>query len=681
MTFYIFSIIINFNLMRNTGILVTICIFLQFLFSCQPTETTMQFDDYPVYQDDDLGLNYSPEQSTFKVWSPPAGAIQLHLYENGTSEKKIATHELKKGDGGVWQITIKGDLKGKLYTFQATIDDTLLDEVPDPYVKTVGVNGKRGMIANLAETNPEGWDQDQRPPLAQPTDVIIYELHTRDVSMHPNSGISNKGKFLGLTETGTKSPTGAATGLDHIKELGVTHVHILPAYDYSSIDESKLEENKFNWGYDPLNYNTPEGSYSTNPADGAVRVREFKQMVKAFHDNGIRVILDVVYNHTGPTESSNFNQLVPGYYYRQDTLGNFSNASACGNETASERPMMRKFIIESVKYWATEYHLDGFRFDLMGIHDIETMNQVSAALHEIDPSILVYGEGWTAGSSPLPDDQKAIKANTHKLNGVAAFSDDIRDAIKGHVFTHDERAFVSAKPGLEESIKFGIVASTQHPQVDYAAVNYSKAPWAKHPSQTVTYVSCHDNHTLWDRLTISNPNASEAERIAMHKLAGAIVLTSQGITFLHAGVEMLRTKNGVENSFESPDSINQIDWSRKTHFKDVFDYFQALIALRKNHPAFRMPTTELVAQHLQFLEMPGENLIGYTISGHANGDNWKDILVLFNGNKVKKTISIPEGKWTIVVNGKKVDEAGLGSISNAKATLPAHNAMVLFKNE
>lgn len=667
--------------MRTIGIPAFAILLLQFLFSCQPIDTTMNIDEYPEYQGDDLGLNYRPEQSTFKVWSPPTDVIQLHLYASGDGDDKIATHNLKKVENGVWQLTLKEDLKGKFYTFQATIGKNTLDEVPDPYVKTVGVNGKRGMVVDLAETNPPGWEQDRRPSLVNPTDVIIYELHTRDVSMHPNSGITQKGKFLGLVEQGTKSPDGKATGLDHIKELGVTHVHILPAYDYSSIDESKLEENRYNWGYDPLNYNTPEGSYSTNPADGAVRVREFKEMVRTFHQNGIRVILDVVYNHTGPTEKSNFNQLVPNYYYRQDTLGNFSNASGCGNETASEKPMMRKFIIESVKYWATEYHLDGFRFDLMGIHDIETMNQVSAALREIDPSIIVYGEGWTAGSSPLPDDQRALKANTSQLNGIAAFSDDIRDAIKGHVFTHEERAFVSARPGLEESIKFGIVASTQHPGVDYSAINYSKKAWAKNPAQTVTYVSCHDNHTLWDRLQISNPEASEAERISMHKLAGAIVLTSQGITFLHAGVEMLRTKNGVENSFESPDSINQIDWSRKSKYPEVFEYFQGLIALRKNHPAFRMPTTEMLVQHLQFLETSEDNLMAYRITDHANGDSWKDILILFNGNKTTKTINIPNGEWTIAVNGKKVDEAGLGNISNAKATLPAHSALVLFKKE
>ncbi len=370
------------------------------------------FEEYPVYNGTDLGLSYSPEASVFKVWSPAVEAMQVKLYDQGLGGDPIREEAMKLGNDGVWEISLSGDLKGKYYAFQAKADGEWRDEVPDPYVKAVGTNGRRGMIVDLVDTNPEGWDSDERPALAGFNDIIIYELHVRDVSMDPNSGIENKGKFLGLAETGTQTAEGLSTGLDHIKDLGVTHVHLLPSYDFLSVDETKLEDNKFNWGYDPLNYNTPEGSYSTNPEDGNVRIREFKQLIKTLHDNGLRVILDVVYNHTGATEPSNFNQLVPGYYYRQNEEGGFSDASACGNETASDRAMMRKFMIESVKYWAEEYHMDGFRFDLMGIHDIETMNAITAALDEVDPSIFVYGEGWTAGSSPLPDERKALKANT-----------------------------------------------------------------------------------------------------------------------------------------------------------------------------------------------------------------------------------------------------------------------------
>lgn len=661
------------------SIFKTLALLLMSLSCTSPVLEYESFDDYPVYRGKDLGWTYNVEQTRFKLWSPAASAVRLNLYQSSEATAPYAVVSLIKQEKGVWETVVDGDLNGIYYTFQAEINGQWLDEVPDPYAKAVGVNGKRGMVLDLNETNPEGWEQDKRPPLNNYNELIIYEIHVRDLSTHENSGIQNKGKFLGFTERGTKSPEGELTGLDHLKDLGVTHVHLLPSYDFLSIDESKLEDNEFNWGYDPQNYNVPEGSYSTNPADGAVRIREFKQLVKTLHDNGIRVILDVVYNHTGATENSNFNLLVPGYYYRQDSLGGFSNASACGNETASDREMMRRFMIESVKYWATEYHLDGFRFDLMGIHDMETMNQISAALQGIDPSIFVYGEGWTAGDSPLPDPKKALKHHVLNMYKVAAFSDDIRDAIKGHVFTFDAKGFASGQAGLEESIKFGIVASTSHDQVKYDSVNYSKAPWAREPSQTITYVSCHDNHTLWDRLTISCPEASEVEKIQMHKLAGAIVLTSQGISFLHAGVEMLRTKGGHENSFESPDRVNQLDWSRKSTYKKVYNYYKGLINLRKNHPAFRMTSTQQITTHLRFLDTYESNVIAYTISENANGDSWSDILVILNGNTDFKKVSIPEGSWTIVVDEEQVNEAGLGKITGKELTIAPSSAMVLKK--
>ena len=660
--------------------LLYLTIILLSMWTCQSGPKVYEtFEDYPIYQGTDLGLTYTPEASIFKVWSPATEAMQVKLYDAGLGGDPIQEESMKLNAAGVWELTLKGDWKGKYYAFQAKANDTWGDEVPDPYVQAVGTNGRRGMIIDLAETNPDGWNSDQRPPLAGFNDIIIYELHVRDVSMDPNSGIQHKGKFLGLAETGTTTQDGLSTGLDHIKDLGVTHVHLLPSYDFLSVDESKLEDNNFNWGYDPQNYNTPEGSYSTNPEDGAVRIREFKQLIKTLHDNGLRVILDVVYNHTGATESSNFNQLVPGYYYRQNEEGGFSNASACGNETASDRAMMRKFMIESVKYWAEEYHLDGFRFDLMGIHDVETMNEITAALDEIDPTIFVYGEGWTAGNSPLADEAKAIKVNTTKLDRVAAFSDDIRDGIKGHVFTHEAKAFVSGLPGLEESIKFGVVASTQHPQVQYDSVNYSKAPWANSPLQTITYVSCHDNHTLWDRLAISCPEESEEERVKMHKLAGAIVLTAQGVSFLHAGVEMLRTKGGEENSFESSDEVNRIDWARKGEYPDVLNYFKGLIQMRKGHPAFRMTSTEMVQKHLTFLPIEDSNLIAYSITDNANGDSWKNILVVYNGNATYKTLDIPKGTWKVVLDGEKVNEEGLGAINASQLTVPGRSAMVLVQ--
>ena len=652
------------------------------LFSCKPTSPVTEltsFEQYPVYEGKDLGLTYSPAKSVFKLWSPAAEAAKVHIYETALGGEPVMSKDMTISEQGVWEATFEENVKARYYTFQIQHKGQWLEEAADPYAKAVGVNGKRAMIIELHETDPEGWENDRKPALAGFNDIIIYELHVRDLSIHPDSGIKNKGKYLAFTETGAKGPEGEATGIDHIKDLGVTHVHLLPVYDFLSIDETKPELNKYNWGYDPQNYNVPEGSYSTDATGPAMRIREFKQMVKAMHDNGLRVIMDVVYNHTGATENSNFNLLAPGYYYRQNADGSFSNASACGNETASDRPMMRKFIIESVLHWVKEYHIDGFRFDLMGIHDIETMNQVSEALHAVDPTIFIYGEGWTAGGSPLPDSLRALKANVLKLNKVAAFSDDIRDAIKGHVFTPTEKGFISGKAGLEESIKFGIVASTQHPQVNYDSVNYSKAPWAPEPYQTITYESCHDNHTLWDRIAVANPDASEADRIRMNKLAAAIVLTSQGVSFLHAGEELLRTKNGVENSFESPDEINRFDWSRKAKYKDVYNYYKNLIALRKSHPAFRMPSTALIQKHLEFLDTKQSNLIAYRLKDNANGDAWKEILVVLNGNATPQKLAIPPGDWKIAVNDKGVSEMGLGKASGGQMTVPGTCAVVMYK--
>lgn len=614
---------------------------------------------YPVYTGNDLGLTYSPRQSVFRIWSPVAEEAELLFYKDGSGGTPIKTIPLQKSSSGTWKATYPGDHKGLFYTFRVKIDGRWMNEVPDPYAKATGVNGKRAMVVDLRATNPAGWTVDKSPVFKSKTDAIIYELHVRDASIAANSGISNKGKFLGLTESGTKSPAGLSTGLDHIKEMGVTHVHLLPFYDINSVDESMPGKEKYNWGYDPLNYNVPEGSYATDATDGVTRIKEFKQLVKTFHQHGLRVVMDVVYNHTALTEQSNFNQLVPGYYYRQTTDGRFSNATACGNETASERPMMRKFILESMKYWVQEYHIDGFRIDLMGVHDIETMNLVSRELHKIRPDILLYGEGWTAGSSPLPDSARALKRYAYKLDRVAVFSDDIRDGIKGSVFNHEDRGFASGKPGMEESIKFGIVASCPHPQVNYNSVNYSKAPYASQPHHTVTYAECHDNHVLWDKLAISAKDAMAAQREKMHRLALSIVMTSQGIPFLHAGTEFLRTKKGVENSFESPDSINAIDWSLKAANAGVMDHVKKLVQLRKAHPAFRMTSAKHIASHIKFLDMP-EGMVGYSINGAAVNDRWKKIVVVFNGSGKTAHVPLPEGEWIMELSPGNVRERAVG---------------------
>jgi len=634
------------------------------------------YDSYPVYKGNDLGLTYSKKQSTFRIWAPTAEKVQLIFYNRGDDHIDTGLFDMDKGADGTWVKKIARDLEGKFYVFKVQVNGKWLNEVPDPYAKAVGINGKRALVVDRKNTNPPGWEKDKSPVFKNKTDAILYELHVRDASINENAGIKNRGKYLGLTETGTKNQDGLSTGLDHIKELGVTHVHLLPVYDFYSIDESKLDKPQYNWGYDPVNYNVPDGSFSTNPYDGVTRIKEFKQMVQAFHQNGLRVVMDVVYNHTRLTEESNFNQLVPGYYYRQTADGKFSNATACGNETASERYMMRKFMLESVLYWVNEYHIDGFRFDLMGVHDIETMNLISKELHKIKPDILLYGEGWTAGSSPFPDSLRAIKKYAYKLDRIAVFSDDIRDGIKGSVFEHTDKGFVSGKPGMEESIKFGIVASCKHPQVDYAKVNYSKAPYSAQPWNTITYCECHDNHVLWDKLAISASTIKESSRIQMQMLALSIVLTSQGIPFLHAGTEFLRTKKGVENSFESPDSINAIDWSLKTANPYLVDYVRKLIRMRKDHPAFRMTTASQIEKEINFLHNQPNGIIAYTINGVNLKDSWKKIIVFLNGTMGRRTVTLPAGKWKTAIwdnyFGNGVDMEG-------KFYLDSFSCTVLFQ--
>jgi pullulanase len=636
---------------------------------------------YPPYEGGDLGLTYTDKSSNFRIWSPAAEAAEIILYDRPLGGQPLRRISMERGQSGTWYITLQGDQKGIFYAFRVLINAKWSLEVPDPYVKLVGTNGRRGVIGSIRDTDPPGWRDDRSPRFGSaspsPVDAVIYELHVRDASIHPSSGIRAKGKFLGLAETGTRNASGHTTGLDHLKEFGITHVHLLPSYDFSSVDESKPDSPQYNWGYDPLNYNAPEGSYSTDPSDGLTRVREFKRLVKAFHDNGLRVVMDVVYNHTMFTQTSWFEQLVPGYYFRKRPDGSFSDASACGNETASERPMMRQFMIASLKHWVKEYHVDGFRFDLMGIHDIETMNIISRELHAIKPDILLYGEGWTAGSSPLPDSLRALKRNAAQLDKIAVFSDDIRDGIKGSVFVHDEKGFASGQPGMEQTIRFGIVASTAHPQVDFSKVNYSRAPYAATPAQVISYSECHDNHILRDKLEISARAATPGQRIDMQKLANAIVLTSQGIPFLHAGSEFLRTKKGVENSFNAGDSINAIDWDLKTRNLDTYQFIKALIRMRKEHPAFTMRSAADIASHIKFLDINIPGVVAYQIDGNALGDRWTSIFVAFNGSEASKVIQIPPGtEWRSHVLDNRISTGRLRSTS---LPLKPYSAAILYR--
>lgn len=641
---------------------------------------------YTVYEGNDLGVTYSPEETKVKIWSPPATEVVFRLYDAGNDGNLLERHPMKKDKQGTWTLTLPGDLKGRYYTVQSKINKEWGKEVPDPDAKSVGVNGNRGMIIDLSATNPDGWHSTIRPKLASHADIIIWEVHVRDFSIHPSSGMQHKGKYLAFTESGTKSPEGLATGTDHLRELGITHVHLLPVYDYHTVDESRLDQNQFNWGYDPKNYNVPEGSYSTDPFDGSVRIKEFKKMVQALHKAGIRVIMDVVYNHMFDAAASPFEQLAPGYFFRMNADGTYSDGAACGNETASEREMMRRFMINSVKYWAEEYKIDGFRFDLMGLHDIETMNQIRMELDKVDPDIFIYGEGWTAGDTPLPPDQRAVKVNAAQLNGVAVFSDEIRDGIRGHWYDNEDQGYMVGRTGVKESIKFGVVAATNHPQVNYAQVNYSNAPYADNPLKTITYVTCHDNPCLWDKIVFTCIDCNKREMLDIQKLANAIVLTSQGISFLHAGEEIVRTKFGEHNTYNLPDSINQLVWSNKSAYYDVFAFYRDMIALRRNHPAFRMPTTEMIQNHLKFFDITDELVTGFRISGNANGDSWKDILVFYNAGSAKAQVSIPAGKYSVVatkdeVNVKGLTVPGFNRIIENEAIVPARSILILVDTE
>ncbi len=643
-----------------------------------------QFVSYPTYNGDDLELTVNAAGTHFKLWSPKAVDAKVNIYSSGRngSPEQVLPMNFDSATG-TWSASVPQQLYGKFYTFQILHDGKWLAETPGVWAKAVGVNGERAAIINLDDTDPAGWENDKGPEVENFSDVIIYEMHHRDLSMHPSSGIANKGKFLALTESGTTSPEGYKTGIDHLKELGITHVHILPSYDYDSVDETNLQENTYNWGYDPLNYNTPEGSYSTNPSDPETRIREMKEMIQALHDAGIGVIMDVVYNHTAQNDDSNFELTAPGYYHRHWDNGNYSDASGCGNETASERQQMRDYIINSTKYWADEFHIDGFRFDLMAIHDVETMNEVAAELKKINPSVFVYGEGWTAGDSPLERDRRALKENVSKMTDIAVFSDDIRDAIKGHYTDASDRGFATGKPGLEETVKIGIVAATPHPQVDFEKGNNSKFPYASSPEMIVNYISCHDDLCLTDKLRKSMAGEPEENMVEAAKLAQTIVFTSQGTPFMFAGEEIFRDKQGVHNSYKSPDSINAIDWSNKAKYHELFDYYKGLTALRKAHPAFRMTSADDIARHLVFDKIDSSknpNLISYSLIDNANGDSWKEIKVVFNGASTPQQVKIKKGDWKIVAaNGKISPDGDLGATKGGTMTLPPYSALILAR--
>ena len=605
--------------------------------------------------------------------------MKLNLYKQGEGDNLIEQHIMKKSANGTYVFEKQGDCNGIYYTY-TVVNHGEEQEAVDPYTKAAGVNGQRGMVINLAKTNPQGFEMDGYRNPEHITDAIIYEGSVRDFTMDESSGVFHNGKFLGLTEANTTNHFGEATALDYISGLGVTHVQILPAFDFETVDE-KNQKAQYNWGYDPDNYNVPEGSYAVSPYDGAVRIQEMKQMVLALHSRGIGVIMDVVFNHTYRRDDSNLQKIVPGYYYRSDETG-YTNGSGCGNEVASDRPMVQKLIVDSLIYWAKEYHIDGFRFDLMGVLDIDTMNVIAERLKEIRPDIYLYGEGWNGGPSSLAEEKRAFKASAKKMPGIGMFNDDIRDTIKGSVFYDDHLGFVNGGTHLENALRYGITGAVAHPQVDYDA--YGSKPWAKEPGQSINYVSCHDNYTLWDKLSVSCPEASEEKKKAMNRLCAAIVFTSQGVPFIQAGEEFLRSKplpekkGFAENSYNMPDAVNSIKWDNIHEYPDMIAYYKGLMALRKAHPVFRMQSEAEMTQNLCFLSDTPENVVAYLLKGKGADDTPENILVIFNGNDEEILYNLPEGKWKILVDDKTAGADGKKNISE-KTDVEPLSALVLEK--
>ena len=634
--------------------------FAALLFGCSvPKPEYGSINDYPIPMEEINELTYAADKSTFKLWSPNADSVLLRIYAEGEGGEPLKTLKMKRQPEGLWKTIVKENLKGRFYTFCIKENGKWMAECPGIFAKAVGINGHRAAVIDMNQTNPAGWEDDARPELKSVADAVIYEMHWRDFTADPSSGLKNLGKYLSLTEE-----TGVS-GINHLKELGVTHIHIMPSYDYASVDETTLEQHEYNWGYDPLNYNVPDGSYSTNPYDPAIRINEFKQMVMACHKAGIRVIMDVVYNHVMDAATSNFELTAPGYFFRKKADGSLANGSGCGNETASDHPMMQTYMVQSIQYWMTEYHIDGFRFDLMGIHDIETMNEIRDAAVAIDPMVLLYGEGWAAEAPAYPEEKLAMKANMSHIPGVAAFSDELRDALRGPFWSDEKGAFLIGEAGHEENIKFGILGAIDG--------------WAKEPTQMIAYVSCHDDMCLVDRLHATAPKATEAEVIALDKLAQTAVFTSQGIPFIFNGEEVLRDKKGVHNSYKSPDSVNAIDWNNKTKYRDVFDYYCGLIAMRKAHPAFRQASAELVRKNVEFL-VAKDCVVAYKISVKDVEDEWKNIIVILNSNKKPISVDIPQNDYTIVCSAGKINLSGLDKVSVNKINVAPQSATIMWGN-
>jgi len=627
--------------------------------------SSSSFEKMYYYEGNDLGNTYSTSKTNFKVWAPTATEVRLVTYTKW-NDKSGNEYSMNKSENGTWTFDLKGDQNGIFYIYKVNIGG-IWNEAVDPYARSVAANGDKGAVIDLDETTPQRWKPNEKPKFENLNDAIMYELHVRDFSIDKNSGIENKGKFLAFTETGTKGIDGKPSGIDYIKALGVTHVDLMPIFDYANLDETSNKP-QYDWGYNPKNYNSPEGSYSTDPYNPIVRVKELKQAVQSFHDNGLRVTMDVDYSPVNSSYDSNLNKLVPGYYYNASKLGANSNGS--GNTIISQNAMARKFIVDSVVYWAKEYNLDGFRFNYMGLLDVNTMNEIRKKLSSIDPSILIIGESSDLGNT-LSKDIKATKINASKMPEIAHFNNAIRDGIRGSIFEPKENGFVSGKSDEETVIKEGVVGG-----IDYSSTIKT---WGNiDPVQFINYVEAHDDYTLWDKLLLTNPKDNNSVRLKMHKMADSLILTSQGIPFLQAGQEFLRTKAGDNNSYKSGDSVNKLNWTSESQNIETVAYFKGLIELRKEHPAFRMTSADMIKKNLKFLTVP-ENVVAYEMNYNANMDTWAHIVVAFNANREDKTIKLSKnGTWNIVVNGEKSGVKTIKQFSGGTLVVPALSSVVIY---
>lgn len=640
---------------------------LLFVISCKTKPSYASFEEYPVYEGSDLELTYSPTSSSFRVWAPTATNVKLLLYDDGYEGGAYDVLDMKESESGTWLLTIEKDLKGKFYTFQIKINETWLDETPGIWVKATGVNGKRAAIIDFAETNPEGWEDDKRPMLDKFTDISIYELDIRDFSLSAHAGIKNKGKFLSLTEFETKNQEGESTGIDHLKELGITHIQLLPVFDGNAIDETKPYEKQLKQGYYPQNFNTLEGSYSTNPYNPSTRVYEFKQMIQSLHKNGIRVIMEVVYNRTSQLKNSTFDLLAPNYFYRMNADSTWSNATGAGNETASERAMMKKFMVESVVFWATEYHIDGFCFNSMALHDVETMNEIRDALDRVDPSIYVFGEGYIPGVTSLSESKRASKMNEKDLENIGFFNDDIFKVLMGDESNPEVTGFINGKDSINEEIKNFIVGGTMHPQVNAEKLILTNNHYSNTAGTKVNALSRFSSMYLVNKLK-SNDTVPQFDILKLNRLMQTILFTSQGVPFIAAGEEM----------YDSNDSIYKVNWDAKSTNKEYFEFYKGLVSLRKQHAAFRIPTQEMLSGHLKFLDVNTPRVVAFILTDHVNGEIWKDILVVYNASENAVNIELPPGEWNLICHDDKINLSGISVVNTTTFLVPSVSTSILY---